>query len=470
MNHFDGKPKSQLSVHRGDYFYFGRYKTPLLYYALLQNWADVQDTSLSLPIVKGQIVVLDGYQYILLSDWNLIKEKTVEALEKKNEKYFLDYFKTAEKICNELLAESEHGDETDDTVRSFERLFFRMHNLQYPWYMVLPMAQAAEDWLKTKINEDALPIFFTPNQPTLLAQYQRSLRDIIRLIDTLGLTEQFEKALNSDYMRIVETHLGLKMAFEETLNRFPWVGMMHFWGERNSYEKLFDSVRHSMSSVDDFPLPFAFGKNLDWVMLMTQRLSYFRQHFAELCAIVTFQLYELFQKYNISYETALYLTPDELIAYIVDQKTIPQEVIDERKRGFGLFNGVVTGAALQALMKQFNDPIVENSEICGTIAFRGNIKGIAKIVLSPADMGKMKKGEILVAHETTPDVLPVMYQAAAFVTDVGGLTSHAAIVAREMKKPCIIGAKIATQVLKDGDLVEVDADSGVVRIIERARE
>ena len=52
--------------------------------------------------------------------------------------------------------------------------------------------------------------------------------------------------------------------------------------------------------------------------------------------------------------------------------------------------------------------------------------------------------------------------------DRGGITSHAAIVAREMQKPCIIGTKVATQVLKDGDLVEVDADNGVVRILEKA--
>jgi phosphoenolpyruvate synthase/pyruvate phosphate dikinase len=55
------------------------------------------------------------------------------------------------------------------------------------------------------------------------------------------------------------------------------------------------------------------------------------------------------------------------------------------------------------------------------------------------------------------------------VTNEGGITSHASIVAREMGKPCIIGAKIATKVLKDGDLVEVDADEGVVRVLESGK-
>jgi len=58
-----------------------------------------------------------------------------------------------------------------------------------------------------------------------------------------------------------------------------------------------------------------------------------------------------------------------------------------------------------------------------------------------------------------------MQRAAAFVTDEGGITCHAAIVAREMKKPCVIGTKIATKIFKDGDIVEVDADKGIVRKI-----
>jgi pyruvate,water dikinase len=57
--------------------------------------------------------------------------------------------------------------------------------------------------------------------------------------------------------------------------------------------------------------------------------------------------------------------------------------------------------------------------------------------------------------------------AGAIITNQGGITSHAAITSREMKIPCIIGTKIATKVLKDGDLVEVDANRGVVKIIKR---
>jgi pyruvate,water dikinase len=79
------------------------------------------------------------------------------------------------------------------------------------------------------------------------------------------------------------------------------------------------------------------------------------------------------------------------------------------------------------------------------------------------DIAKVKKGEILIAYMTRPEFMPAMQKAAAFVTNEGGITSHAAIVSREMNKPCVIGTKIATEIFKDGDLVEVDANKGVVR-------
>ncbi|PIN80670.1 hypothetical protein COV16_00475 [Candidatus Woesearchaeota archaeon CG10_big_fil_rev_8_21_14_0_10_34_8] len=102
----------------------------------------------------------------------------------------------------------------------------------------------------------------------------------------------------------------------------------------------------------------------------------------------------------------------------------------------------------------------------GRIAYQGKIQGEVCLVQSRTDIKKFKEGYILVSQMTDPNYLPIMEKASAFVTDEGGALCHAAIVAREMKKPCIIGTKIATKVLKDGDLVEVDADNGVVRKLE----
>jgi pyruvate,water dikinase len=88
--------------------------------------------------------------------------------------------------------------------------------------------------------------------------------------------------------------------------------------------------------------------------------------------------------------------------------------------------------------------------------------GKVKIILNHNDFNKLKPGDILVAKMTSVDYLPIMKNAAAFITDEGGLACHAAVVSREFNIPCIIGTKIATQVLEDGDIVEVNADNGVV--------
>ena len=104
--------------------------------------------------------------------------------------------------------------------------------------------------------------------------------------------------------------------------------------------------------------------------------------------------------------------------------------------------------------------------LTGSTAFGGKIRGRVTLVFERSDIDKVKDGDVLVTAMTTPNLISAMKKAAAFVTDEGGVTCHAAIVARELRKPCIISTKIATKVLKDGDIVEVDADKGVARIIK----
>ncbi len=82
------------------------------------------------------------------------------------------------------------------------------------------------------------------------------------------------------------------------------------------------------------------------------------------------------------------------------------------------------------------------------------------------DIHKVRDGDILITRLTTPDFVTGMEKAAAIVTDIGGVTSHAAIVSRELCKPCVVGTLHATQVFSDGDVVEVDATKGTVRLIQ----
>lgn len=103
------------------------------------------------------------------------------------------------------------------------------------------------------------------------------------------------------------------------------------------------------------------------------------------------------------------------------------------------------------------------SDVRGLVAMTGKAVGVARILGSSADVDKVKNGDILVAVMTRPDYISAMKRAGAIVTDEGGITSHAAIVSRELGIPCIIGTKIATKIFKDGDKIEVNANHNWVR-------
>ena len=181
-------------------------------------------------------------------------------------------------------------------------------------------------------------------------------------------------------------------------------------------------------------------------------------------------------KFGIESTVADCLTWDELCESLVHGSVVvPVEELLRRERCvyWDLGDGRTTFSMNESLMrsmKKIAQPELDGptDEIRGMTAFRGNVRGIVRIIGTLADMSRLKKGEILVSHSTNPELFPVMRLCGAIVTDEGGIASHAAIVSRELKKPCVIGTKVATQVLSDGDLVEVDADHGVVRILRRS--
>ena len=107
-------------------------------------------------------------------------------------------------------------------------------------------------------------------------------------------------------------------------------------------------------------------------------------------------------------------------------------------------------------------------ELSGLGASKGFVRGRVKVCGGAREaLRKMEEGDILVIGMTTPDTVPAMKLASAVVTNEGGVTCHAAIVSRELNVPCVVGTHIATKVLKDGEIVEVDANRGVVRVMEK---
>ena len=115
-------------------------------------------------------------------------------------------------------------------------------------------------------------------------------------------------------------------------------------------------------------------------------------------------------------------------------------------------------------LKRAGTPTAEAHEVLvqGLPAVPGAASGVVRVLGDVSDGARLQDGEVLVAQMTNPDWLPTMRRAAALVTDTGGMTCHAAIVARELGVPCIVGARTATKVLRDGMVVTVDGTHGRV--------
>lgn len=171
-----------------------------------------------------------------------------------------------------------------------------------------------------------------------------------------------------------------------------------------------------------------------------------------------------------------FATIDEINNFFSGTKVNIQEM-GNRKMGYSsrLVNGtteILTGNRAHNLRKLVSSSYSIVKEITGTIANRGKIRGRVRIISFSAkdytyQVSAFKQGEILVTGMTRPQIVHLCKKAAAIVTDEGGITSHAAVISREFNIPCIIGTHNATKILKTDDFVEVDAEKGIVKILNK---
>ncbi|MFH0971400.1 MAG: PEP-utilizing enzyme [Candidatus Micrarchaeota archaeon] len=146
--------------------------------------------------------------------------------------------------------------------------------------------------------------------------------------------------------------------------------------------------------------------------------------------------------------------------------------VKRRENGYVLVRGkVIETDDFLATINRFGyhyrpKEIEETMNLEGEIAYLAKpVVGKARVILNDNDLKKFMKGEVMVAPMTQPMYLPQMKLAKAIVTDEGEITCHAAIASRKLRIPCVIGTNSASQLLRDGDLVEVDAKKGLVKKI-----
>ncbi|MFA6227079.1 MAG: PEP-utilizing enzyme [Candidatus Paceibacterota bacterium] len=324
------------------------------------------------------------------------------------------------------------------------------------------------------------------DEVSILTQSEKENEHTLEERSFLSLAKA-HKDKNKDFNRLLEEHL----------KNFSWIGTRGYWWNRewkrediieridnlfkqgkNPEEEtaLLDEVKKSSAEeriklVEDLKMSDA----ANHLATITQDFSYVRTWRTDIMYRSGYKaknlFYEIAKRAGFDTESVIYLTFPELIEIAENLKAgISNDELNRRKSFFAfVLNGesytLLSGSKSMADLMNITKEPERVSTLSGNIAFRGVVSGKAKVVYTGDDIKKVERGDILVAVMTFPNFIPAMEKAAAFVTDEGGILCHAAIVAREMKKPCITNTKIATKIFKDGDMVEVDAEKGIVKKI-----
>lgn len=320
--------------------------------------------------------------------------------------------------------------------------------------------------------------------PLVAKKVRQLLEKTFGKTDAEILLNQLNVPFKNNFYKQEEYDLIMTKNLKEHVKRYEWLNSRY--GERQSYT--FTEAKEKLEKIDkaNFLKKWwedklilrraikkaknGLGKDGHIIDLM-QFIVYYRTQRTDIINKSMYLFGPLFNKMaqslKLSYRQLLHCTIEEITEGVPSKR-----IINSRLRDYALIMekgkiGCVIGKESQQIRKYLVSKEARVKQFTGVIACRGRVRGKVKLIFSKEDFHKINIGDILVTSMTTPPMVQIMKTAVAFITDEGGITSHAAIISREMNKPCIMATKIATKVLKDGQLVEVDANKGVVKILKK---
>ncbi|MFH0870558.1 MAG: PEP-utilizing enzyme [archaeon] len=431
------------------WYYWGRWNQVVLF---TSPWFRVQETSVVKSIgmapLKGHLKVLHGHYYLLQNDVQKIFELASDKL-MNDPKWFDNFFAVCDKRTKDLLRFKD-GKDLKSFLLELQDFCGCSMLVELFDFGISKYLQGVCDKEGLSFSEIAQNI--RPSRDTLLMKYRNELSQL---------------------------DLKNSRAMDDFVKRYAWVGTHSFEGEPLTRAKLLEEKKQLDKSSNEKIKKQKAPEKFKEVIRIVSELAFQRSNLMETIAMVSFTYWDMIkeagEKKGLAYDKMVSMTYDELITFLKNGK-IPFG-LKERKKEFGMVSisdsqtEILVGEALRKEQRIHEQKIDVNiTELRGVSACKGRVIGKAKIVNGAEDVSKVKEGDILVAPETTPDYITAMGRAAGFVTEIGGLTCHAAIISREMNKPCVIGTKIATKVFHDGDLIEVDADSGIIRKIDSSAD
>ncbi len=285
-------------------------------------------------------------------------------------------------------------------------------------------------------------------------EISEKLRELKRKYEWINYGYQ-GPAMGTDYF-IAALKQALQNGVEKKLEEFE--------NESEELEKKQKSLEERLQLNEELRNRFRVLRELSYQKIYRKEVQFCAFH-----AIEKLQS-EIAKRTGLSLRQLRYFLFEEVLEAIEGKGKLDANIANERMEMcvYHFLNGkheLYSGKEARAWMEKLpkEKAVEEVNELKGHCACPGNVRGRVRVIMNANEIGKMQEGEVLVSFSTNPQMVPGMGKAAAIITDQGGVTCHAAIVSRELKIPCVIGTKIATKVLRDGDLVEVDASNGIVR-------
>jgi phosphoenolpyruvate synthase/pyruvate phosphate dikinase len=460
---------------------FTRFRCPLIQSIIHFGWA-----SYFSPV---KTLLINAQVYTNKADEVLAKQAYLQKV-KEYPQYHWDEVKKAYKEFQNFqttaLASLQQKNYSSDSIEELKQDFTLLTHWLHEWVLltlVLPnfadqdLADNVRKGLQRYVDEKE-------NQEEFEKLYQQFITTA-----KPGFLEDYQKKLLFLADRKIKNQLTLEeeqQALAELVVEYGWLGdtgrLVDTWGYKEVAEQLQQVIEQAPRQevateklLEDSFSQLEADQALQDAVLLAREYVYFRTWRMDVVMLVTHRTKHLLEaiakRLHISLRELSFLSAEE-IYHALDGQSLPEDLVQRQEGFLALLENksvaIYSGEVVQKTKESLTTTVIATS-FSGTVAFKGKATGRVSIVYSEKDRAKFQKGNILVSPMTKPEIVTVMKLAGAIITDEGGITCHAAIMSRELRIPCIIGTKIATQVFKDGDLVEVDANSGVVRILEKAK-
>ena len=391
-------------------------------------------------------------------------EKFWKDKEKRNQ--FLNavqnYFRQAEKIVTEFstldlkkLSEQEILSQMEKAVNVHGFSFLLVTNPQH----VAPLEMELNALLEKKENKEKILSSITRNNlPLPFDEEHQEIKNYRKIWTTISFNQQ---------QKILQT----------LTQKYGWIGGIE--GEtpygNEHYEREILSTQEKREEIPLIKMETEILELGNLIALLSNQRIWSRWHGMRLRYCIKLGVQELATRWN--FPLIEYATIPEMQEYSHTKKINFQELEKRKKEGYvaTIINGkpiLLTGEKAAIYTELVEEQIEHTDSVQGRCANPGKIIGKVRIISFASEeyhkeISEFQNGEILVTGMTRPQIAHLCHKASAIITDEGGITSHASIISREFNIPCIIATKNATKIFKTGDIIEVDAITGIARKINK---